>query len=149
LGHDIVIIITIPEVSIPNIVCGEGQFDEEDKTTFSPLDAMAAILVQHGELIVTSYTAKAIVSHRFGYCGLEFEFCNRKRCPRQCCSKGELAHSQNLFFGICCHHELKTQLKQRNPRWMQAGTLITSGNIESPLLARQGLETRKFLRSED
>ena len=47
------------EVSIPRTALGEGQAEEEeDKATFTPLEAMAAILVQHGEVIATSYTSK-------------------------------------------------------------------------------------------
>lgn len=49
------------ELRASHLVWGEGQFNEEDKTTFSPLEAMAAILVQHAEVIATSYTAEGVV----------------------------------------------------------------------------------------
>jgi hypothetical protein len=46
------------EVSIPRAVLGEGQAEEENKGTFTSLEAMAAILVQHGEVIATSYISE-------------------------------------------------------------------------------------------
>jgi hypothetical protein len=46
------------QVSIPRAVLGEGQAEEENKVSFTSLEAMVAILVQHGEVITTSYISE-------------------------------------------------------------------------------------------